>query len=49
MKIMSVKYAVPGNVVTNENIIDELKDRIDSRVDVDTRASILRNLEKTLE
>jgi len=49
MKILSVKYAVPGKVVTNENILDELKERIDGRVDPDTYASILKNLEKTLE
>jgi len=49
MKVMSVKYAVPGKVVTNEHILAELSERLDGGLAADTRAAILRNLEKTLE
>jgi 3-oxoacyl-[acyl-carrier-protein] synthase III len=35
--------------VTNENIVDELRERIDGKVDAATRASILKALENILE
>ena len=49
MRILSVKYALPGGVVTNQDLLDELGERISGRVETDTRSSILRALETKLQ
>jgi 3-oxoacyl-[acyl-carrier-protein] synthase III len=49
MKVLSVKYAVPSKVVTNEDLLRELGERLLGQADQDMRAEILKNLGKTLE
>jgi 3-oxoacyl-[acyl-carrier-protein] synthase III len=48
MKILSVTRAVPGKVVTNQDILAMLEDRIRARVDRETLAAILKTLAKSL-
>lgn len=48
MKLLSVAYAVPERVVTNEDILAEFSDRIRPAVDREAHAALVAALEKSL-
>jgi 3-oxoacyl-[acyl-carrier-protein] synthase III len=49
MKMLAVKHAVPGKVVTNLDIMAEFTERMEPRVGPDTLAGMTHTLERTLE